>query len=469
MTTLRPLSVIALFACAALQPALGAEAGPFAAADLGAASQLRDRARAGSGAFEIVASLTTEVGPRLSGSAGDAAAVVWAERLLRDAGFANVRTEPVTVPHWVRGDASVILAGTPARPLVAAALGGSSGTPDEGLAGEVVRFADLAALRAAPAGSLSGRIAFVAKRMTRSRDGHGYGETVDARVEGPSVASAAGASAFLLRSVGTDHDRVAHTGITQYGTAAPIPAVALSNPDADLLERRLARGTQTVQVRVTARTLPPAQSANVIGEIVGRDHPEQVVLLGAHLDSWDLGEGAIDDGAGVAIVTAAARTILAAGHAPRRTIRVVLFAHEEGGGNGARAYAEHTAGATEPHVAALEADFGGGRVYGLRNGAAPAVASRLGPLLKVLAPLGIGDLGPGARGGADIGALRARGVAVFDLSQDGSRYFDIHHTANDTLSALDAADLDQVVAAYAATAWLLADSDAVLGPPPANR
>lgn len=444
----------------------GATPATFGAADLRIAAGLRDTAMAGSDAYAIVTSLTTQVGPRLAGSPGDRAAVAWAQAKLAELGFVHVHAEPVTVPHWIRGEASVTLQADPSRPLVVAALGGSVGTPDEGLTAPVVRFDDYAALKAAAPGSLAGRIAYVAKRMPRSRDGRGYGASVAGRTDGPAVASAKGAIGYLLRSVGTDHERIAHTGITMYGTdAPPIAAVALSNPDADLLDRRIAAGeTPTVTMRVTARTLAPVLSANVIGEITGSEHPEEVVVLGAHLDSWDLGEGAIDDGAGVAIVTAAARTILASGHAPRRTIRVVLYAHEEGGGAGAQAYALSTQAAVEPHYAALEADFGSGRVFQLRSSVAPGLEATVGALARVLAPLGVTYAGGGAHGGADIGPLRERGVPVFDLGQDGTFYFDVHHTASDTLAQIDEKDLNQAVAAYAATAWLLACAEGTFGP-----
>ena len=475
-TRFRPAAGIALRACLLL-PALAlgprlhaATAAPgtavFSAADQKTAATLRDRALAGSDAYALVGSLTGEVGPRLAGSPGDRAAVAWAQAKLTELGFARVRIQPVTVPHWVRGEASVVLAGNPPRALVCASLGGSIGTPDEGLSAPVRRYAGLAALKAAPEGSLAGQIAYVSARMPRSRDGAGYGPTVEARNTGPAIAAAKGAIGFLLRSVGTDHDRIAHTGITEHAAdTAPIPAIAISNPDADLLDRRVASGgAVTVTLRSSARTLPPALSANVIGEIIGRERPDEVVVLGAHLDSWDLGEGAIDDGAGVAIVTAAARTILAAGEAPRRTIRVVLYAYEEGGGAGSQVYAHATAGTPEPHYAALEADSGSGRVFRVKSAVAAGNEAALASLVRVLAPLGIVAERGQAHGGADIAPLHERGVPVFDLGQDATTYFDVHHTANDTLAQIDRKDLDQAVAAFTATAWLLANANGSLGP-----
>ena len=461
------LPVLAL-GIALATPAGAASAPTFSAADLKVAAELRDTTLAGSEAYRIVESLTTEVGPRLAGSAGDRAAVAWAQVKLAELGLTHVHAEPVTVPHWVRGEVSVIVNGTPPRALAAAALGGSIATPDEGLSAPVVRFADLEALKAAPLHSLDGRIAYVAKVMARSRDGRGYGEGVGARIDGPSVASARGAIGFLLRSVGTDHARTPHTGITEYAPdVAPIPAVALSNPDADLLDRLIARGDPaSVTLKVTSRSLPDARSANVIGEIVGSEHPEQVVVLGAHLDSWDLGQGAIDDGAGVAIVSGAARAIIASGHVPRRTIRVVLFAHEEGGGAGAKAYEASTRGSPELHYAGLEADSGSGRVWRLKSSVASAAEPAVAQLMKVLAPLGITNAGGGAHGGADVGPLNVRGVPVIDLGQDSSLYFDVHHTASDTLAEVDEKDLNQAVAAFTATAWLLANAQGTFGPVP---
>lgn len=457
-------------ATAVAASAPGAPTAPYSASDLVTAAALRDSAARDNEAYRLVESLTTEVGPRLSGSDGDRAAVAWAVRELKRLGFAHVTAQPVMVPHWIRGVASAEVLGQPGHDLVVAALGGSVGTPESGITAPIVRFADLAALKAAAPGSLAGKIAYVAKSMPRSRDGHGYGETVDGRVDGPAVASARGAVGFLLRSVGTDHNRIAHTGITDYTVDAPaIAALAVSAPDADLLDRLIARGDPvTVRIRSSARSLPDVPSANVVGEIVGASRPGEVVLLGAHLDSWDLGEGAIDDGAGVAIVTAAAHAIQASGHAPARTIRVVLFAHEEGGGAGARAYAASTATGPEAHVAALEADFGSGRVFRLRRQVAPAANAAVDAIARVLAPIGVTDAGTGAHGGADISKLKARGVPVLDLGQDGTTYFDVHHTANDVLGAIDKADLNQVVAAYAATAWLLANTSVALGPLPAS-
>ena len=430
----------------------------FGSADLATAARLREAASRGSEAYALVSGLTTEVGPRLAGSAGDRAAVHWALARLQALGFANVHSQPVTVPLWVRGEASVHLDGDPDRPLSVASLGHSVGTPDEGLTAEVVSLADLKALAALPDGSLAGKIAYIGNRMERRRDGGGYGPAVAARADGPSVAATKGAVAFLLRSVGTDTNRLPHTGMTEYARGVtPIPALALASPDADLIERRLASGTVRATVHSSARHLEPVASANVIGELPGDGSLPGVVLLGAHLDSWDLGEGAIDDGAGVAIAIATAREIAKAGLHPRRTIRVVLFAQEEAGGLGAKAYAEDVLARHERHVAALEADSGGGRVYAFRHALAAGRDAEFAGLLEVLKPLGVVSEGSGAHGGADLRLLHEHGVPVFDLAQDSSAYFDVHHTANDTLAQLNAADLDQVVAAFAATTWLLAN------------
>jgi hypothetical protein len=467
---LRPALLLAAAALASLptSPHAAEPAPAWSKADVAAAARLRDAALAGSRAYEVVTSLTTEVGPRPAGSAGDRAAVAWAAAKLRALGLENVRTEPVAVPHWVRGEAAVRILAPHPQALVACALGGSVGTAEEGLEAAVVAFPDLDALVAAPREQVAGRIVYLAKRMARSREGTGYGETVKGRVDGPAAAARQGALALVIRSVGTDDQRFAHTGTTHYADGVPrIPAFAISNPDADVLERELAGGTPVrLRLRSTARDLPPETSANVIGEVPGTDPAAGVVVLGAHLDSWDLGQGAIDDGAGVAIVSAAAALVRERGARPRRTLRVVLFANEEFGLSGGTEYARVHGG--EPHAGALEADLGSGRVWKFSSHVRPDAVPAMRTIAATLRPLGIEAGGNDADDGADIGPLRERGVPVFALHQDASLYFDAHHTANDVLARVDRAALDQAVAAFAATAWLLAQAPAPLGPVPAD-
>ena len=433
--------------------------------DLAAAAALRDRAIAGTSAFEHVESLTTEVGPRFAGSAGDAAGVRWALDRLAKLGFSNVRTQDVLVPRWIRGSCDVVLLGSSPQPLTAVALGGSIGTAEEGLEAAVLKVESFEALQKLDASKAANKIIFIDYRMERSRDGHGYGAAVRSRVHGPSIAAKLGASALVIRSVGTSNNRIAHTGTLLYAIDAPrIPAFALSNPDADILSRQLETGKPVkLWLKSTSRELPATWSANVIGEIPGRERPQEIVLLGAHLDSWDLGQGAVDDGAGVAIVMEAARLISKLERKPARTIRVVLFANEEFGLSGAREYATQLGEAAAGHVVAMEADIGVGPVWRIESQVAPESVSAIAAMHQVLQPLEVELGGNESRGGADVGPLRALGVPILELSLDATLYFDVHHTANDTLLQVDRKILDQSVAAYAAAAYLAATKQGDFG------
>jgi hypothetical protein len=438
------------------------------AKDIANAEHLRAQALAGSGAYALVESLTTEVGPRLAGSPGDAAAVAWAQAKFRALGYDRVRLEPVTFPRWVRRhERAEILAPFPQR-LAVTALGGSVGTGTTPLEAEVVEFADLAALEAAPADSLRGKIAYIANRMARAKDGSGYGPAVVARRSGASTAARKGALALVIRSIGTDHERFPHTGTLQYAEGVDrIPAAAMSNPDADLLSAMLRRGKPVkLRLDLDVGVDGTATSYNVIGEIVGRGRPNEVVVIGGHLDSWDLGTGAIDDGAGVAITMAAGALVGHLKQPPRRTIRVIAFANEEAGLFGGKAYAAAHLPQLDAHQLGAESDFGAGRIYALRAGVDPLawpVVERIG---TVLAPLGIavetgeGDAGP------DVGPLAEQGMPWAQLAQDGTTYFDIHHTANDTLDKIEPAALDQQAAAYAVLAYLAAETTVDFGRSP---
>jgi carboxypeptidase Q len=330
--------------------------------DLATAATLRDRAMQGTSAYEHVESLVTEVGPRLAGSAGDAAAVRWAMERLAKLGFSNVRTQDVLVPRWVRGSSEVTLLGPAPQTLVATPLGGSISTDEHGIEAQVVRVESYDALLALDESAVANKIVFIDYRMERRRDGSDYSNAVRGRTLGASAAAKLGASAIVIRSIGTSDDRVAHTGAVRYTLDAPrIPAFALAHPDADILARRVQAGKAVrLRVKSTSRELPPAWSANVIGEIPGRERPQEIVLIGAHLDSWDEGHGALDDGAGIAIAMEAARLIGRLDRKPARTIRVVLFADEEFGFSGAREYAKQIGDEAQRHIVAMEADIGQG-------------------------------------------------------------------------------------------------------------
>jgi carboxypeptidase Q len=432
------------------------------------ASSLHKEALAGTRAFDIVRSLTVEVGPRPAGSKAHDAAVAWGLRTLKELGFSNVRAEKVTTPHWERGaESGEILAPWP-QPVHLAALGGSVGTPEEGIEAQVIEVPSLDAVDKLDPAQVKGKIVFYNVRMERAKDGSGYGRAVPVRGAGASRAAKLGAAAVLIRSIGTDNNRTPHTGAMRYQDGVEkIPAAALSNPDADLLAAQIASGKPvTFRLKLGARALPEVESASVVGEIPGREKPEEIVLLGCHLDSWDLGTGAIDDGAGCAIMMEAARRIGQLPRKPRRTVRVVLFANEEFGLSGARAYAEAHKGELARHVMAGESDFGSGRVWRI---ASRVDAARL-PIVADLAKLlGVehGDNETG--GGADLSPMAPARVPLIGLAQDGTTYFDYHHTANDTLDKIDPKDLDQNVASWAAVAYAVADLPGDLGRAPEGQ
>lgn len=438
--------------------------------DLAAATALRERAISGTQAFEHLESLVTQVGPRFAGSEGDAAAVRWALDRLGKLGFTNVRSQDVLVPRWIRGRAELTLLGASPIALAGISIGGSIGTSEDGIEALVVRVESYDELLTLPADAAANKIVFIDHRMERSRAGSGYSQVVRGRVQGPSAAAKLGAVGLVIRSVGTSDDRIAHTGALNYAIDAPrIPAFAIANPDADLLARRLSTDKQVrLRLKSTARELPPAWSANVIGEIPGGERAQEIVLLGAHLDSWDVGHGALDDGAGVAIVIEAARLIGRLDRKPARTIRVVLFANEEFGLSGAREYAKELGEEADRHVLAMEADVGQGPVWRIRSQVPQETLPAIAAMHAVLEPLQVELGGNDASGGADIGPLRTLGVPVLDLSLDASEYFDVHHTENDTLLKVDPTVLDQSVAAFATAAYLAATMQGDFGRLPSS-
>ena len=430
------------------------------------AAALRDRALDGELAWEIVESLTMEVGPRPAGSAADRAAVAWAVDTMTRLGFSNVHTDAVDVPHWDRGTLELRMTAPYAQPLVATSLGGSPGTPETGIEAPVVRVESLAALLELTQAELEGRIAYVDHVMERDRSGSGYGVSSVIRACAHVAAAERGALATVIRSAGTSRHRFAHTGGMLIGGApAKIPGIALSNADADILTHAVNTGERvSVRLHSTARDLPPTQSANVVGEVPGSGElADEIVILAAHLDSWDLGTGAIDDASGVGIVLAAAKLIMDSGERPRRTVRVVLYAAEEIGIYGGRQYAEAHADSIPRHVVGLEADFGPGRVWRFSSRVAEEALGLVDELHALLAPLGIERGDNEGFGGADLGPLQRQGMPVFDLSQDGTTYFDYHHTADDTLDKVDRDDLNQNVAAYVTAAFVAANIEGDFG------
>lgn len=415
----------------------------------------------GSGvAWDIVEGLTTEIGPRIAGSEAEARARAWADAKLKALGFSNVKIEPFKANVWQRGPEHAKLTAPYQQPLAITALGFSVPTPADGLTAEMVYFPTLAALEAAPAGSLKGKVAFVDHAMRRAQDGSGYGPYGNVRRSGPSIAAQKGAAGIVIRSAGTDSHRNPHTGATVWAEGAtPIPAGAVSNPDADLITRIAQRGKpMQIDMTLMGKPNPGAPSGNVVAELPGRDPSLPIVLVACHLDSWDLGTGAIDDASGCAIVTAAALAAQKDGKT-LRTIRVLWSGNEEMGMNGQGGgthYAEMHG--DEPHAVAMESDFGADNVWQVKNNFAPANKALADKINAALWPMGIVPHAGPADGGADVGAIIAKQkLAVVDLGQDGMHYFDLHHTPDDTLDKVDPATLQQNVDAWRAVLKVIAN------------
>ncbi|EAQ96444.2 M20/M25/M40 family metallo-hydrolase [Congregibacter litoralis] len=425
------------------------------------AKMLRDTAMQGSMAYEIVESLTTEVGPRLAGTAAEARARDWAVAKLESLGFDGVRVEPFTIEGWERGAESAELIDPYPQPLSFTTLGGSVATPDSGIEADVAFFATLADLEAAAPGSLEGKIAFVSHAMQKTQDGSSYGFHGRLRRSGASIAASKGAVAILIRSIGTDSHRMPHTGSMRYDPEiGKIPAAALSNPDADQLERIHARG-ETMRVRLNVQPIFTGESetGNVIVDIRGTEHPDEVVIIGGHLDSWDLGTGAIDDGAGIGIATAAAKLILDSGKRPKRSIRLIFWGAEEVGLLGGFAYLERHKKDLDKQIIGTESDFGAGKIWQLNSRVSAEAQPLVDKMAELLAPIGVApgsSDSPGA--GPDLTPLVRAGMPSLRLNQDGRDYFDLHHTPDDTLDKINPHDLDQNVAAFAVFAWLAADT-----------
>jgi carboxypeptidase Q len=416
---------------------------------------LRDHALANDRyAWDIVEGLTTEVGQRLAATEAEARARDWAVRRLTAMGFSNVHVEPFDMPVWTRGAESAEIVAPFPQKLAVAALGYSASTGPAGVTGEIAYFDSVDALRAAPDSAVRGRIVFIDHHMMPAQDGSGYGQFGAPRRQGPTIASLKGARAIVVRSIGTDHHRNPHTGV-QYFTdgATPIPAGALSVPDSEQLVRILERGRPVVMhLTLVSQRTESGHSGNVIAEVPGRDPKAPVLLVGGHLDSWDLGTGAIDDGTGVAITAAAAKQIMDAGR-PLRTIRVVWFGAEEPGGLGGKAYAQ--AHAADRYAIAGESDFGADRVWRFASQLAKTDPAAYARLSAALAPLGITRNDKGDADGTDIEPTVAAGAPWVSLNQDGTRYFDVHHSPDDTLDKIDPEQLRQNVAAWTAVLAVL--------------
>ncbi|MBE3674711.1 M20/M25/M40 family metallo-hydrolase [Pseudoalteromonas distincta] len=422
--------------------------------------------------YKLLESLTTEVGPRLPGTENDKKAVAWAKAKFNELGFDKVWLEEATFPEWRRYSESGKILTPSEQPLHLTALGNSISTPKDGITAPVVLFETLDELIAAPENSLKGKIAYINYRMNRDIDGNGYGPAVKARGTGAIEASKKGAVAYMMRSVSTGHHRFAHTGGSYYKEGVTkIPNVTIANPDADQIARLIALDKDvSVNINVQTESLGEGTGYNVIGQFNGTENPEQYVLIGGHLDSWDLGTGALDDGAGVALTMAAAKHISDVKR-PKRSIRVVLFAAEELGLWGAKAYFAEHKNELSNIVAAAESDFGADVVYAFESNVSAESLPVVRAIAKELAPLNIEHIGKNqANGGPDLIPLKAATSApIFELAQDGTDYFDYHHTADDTLDKVTPAKLRQNTAAYAVFALMAADAKTTIKPKAQNK
>jgi len=458
--SLRTVLALALVCFAALACAGGIQSGGQPYQRL--VDELRDAGLTGEQGFELLKAITS-VGPRLTGSSGAAAATEICLRLMTELGFANVHAEPVEVGHWVRGEvaaAEITASGTRAAvSLAVCALGGSVGTPDRGLTAPVVEVLSLDELgRLGP--KLKGKIVFFNRPMDRRLADafSAYGGAADQRVNGASAAARHGAVGVLVRSLTFREDGNPHTGLMQYDPGAPrIPAAAVSTLDAGILSALIKKDKDVfLSLKMDCRDAGLVTSANVVGQITGTDLPDEVILVGGHLDSWDLGVGAHDDAAGCAASLEALRLIKAVGLRPRRTIRVVLFMDEEFGGTGGRAYVRAPQRKGERHLVAAESDRGGfapiGLAIGGRNSKVLEKISSYGNLFK---PLGVSFIVPGG-GGVDVGPLIEQGAAPAAVMINAQAYFDVHHSALDIVSSVHPRELELQAVILAVLALILA-------------
>jgi len=457
------------------------QAQPAAAApevDIATLVRIRDAALQSDFAWQRLANLADKIGPRLAGSPGAEAAAAQVGAAMTAAGLV-VTQQPVKVPHWERGEERAELVDYAGRPagitqrLVLTTLGGSAATPAAGLTAPVLLVHSMDEL-SARAAEVPGKIVLISVPFDQHLAENGmadkaYGLAGEPRFRGPSVAAKLGAAAVLVRSVGAANYRLPHTGATGFMPGVqPLPAAALSAEDAMLIERLSAEGPVTMKLLLTPRTLPDADGHNVLADLPGREHPEEVVIVSGHLDSWDLGTGAMDDGMGVAAAMGAVQVLKSLGLAPRRTVRMVAWANEENGARGGKAYFESVKGKLPTQVAAIESDFGLGDPLGFFGAISEAELKRLAPVAQVLRSIGAGVMTTRAgEAGTDIDPLQQAGVPGFAPLIDTRHYFDYHHTAADTLDKVDPQALRKQVALLAVLSYALAEMKAPLARVPA--
>ncbi|HEX8172534.1 MAG TPA: M20/M25/M40 family metallo-hydrolase [Thermoanaerobaculia bacterium] len=439
-------------------------AAPALAQSPGDAARVIDEELAHSHAYATLQHLTDHIGPRLSGSRGAALAVQWTASQFRAWGI-DVRTEPVMVPHWVRGEERGTLVSHNNQKLVLTALGGSVATPQSGITADVIEVSSFDELEKLGRAKIAGKIVYYNNPMDLAKVERGqafdaYSEAVAFRGTGAARAAEYGAVASLIRSVASASLRSPHTGAMRYDPKQPkIPSAALATEDAELVHRLLGEGERVrVHLVLTPRTLPDVESANVVAEIRGSERPNEIVLIGGHLDSWDLGTGAIDNGSGVAMVMETMRLIKTMGIRPRRTIRAVLFMNEENGLRGAHAYFDAAAKREElaHHIAAIESDAGTGAPSAISTTLEGEALARLAARARVLDRIGPIRFESSRHTGADTSPLTDAGVPGFGLTPDARRYFHYHHSPADTLDKIDPKELAQNSASLAALAILLA-------------
>jgi hypothetical protein len=415
-------------------------------------------------AYAFIEGLTTEVGPRQAGTEAEARARAWAVAWLKQYGFENIAIEPYMMDTWVPGDiARARVTGPFAQDLAVLPLGNSAATPAGGIEAEVVFFRSLDELRAAPEGSLKGKIAYISHQMRPAQDGSHYGFAGPARWVGAGIAASKGAVGAVIKSIGTDHHRNPHTGGTSFPEGvSPIPAGALSLPDAENLERMFARAKGRpvmLRLEMNPRQLGQTESGNVVGEILGRNPALPPVLLACHIDSWWNAPGAVDNAAGCGIIIAAARHVAESGR-PLRTIRVLLAGAEETGLWGSKAYS--AAHIDEPIAVGLESDFGADRIWRFDSNFRESNPALHKKIADAVARFGVSSGTAVATGGADLNIVRDQKGALVDLRQDGTRYFDLHHTPDDTLDKIDIVQLRQNVAVWTQVVGILASEDTAI-------
>src|SRR6266487_1345751 len=438
----------------------------FSAETLADLKRLQQAALTSDYAYRQVAHLSNNIGPRLTGSAQAAKAVEYVASELKALGC-EVQLERVMVPHWVRGEETAALVQFPGQAanttqkIVLCALGDSVATPADGIEAEVLVIKNFDELKSMPREKVAGKIVlfnypFDKQMAAEGRSFQAYGEAVVYRSDGPSAAARQGAVACLIRSVGNADYRLPHTGLTDYAADAPkIPAGAVTSEDADLIVNLVPQGPVRMKLILTPQTLPDIESANLIANIKGSEHPEQVIIISGHLDSWDLGTGAIDDGAGVAVSMETANLIQKLRLKPKRTIRVIAWMNEENGSAGSKQYAKDHG--KEDHFAAMETDGGAGHPIGINIKGKFEIKKLLAPVLAVLQESGAGGANFSEHIGADIEPLEKAGVPCFSPIQDSRFDFNYHHSAADTLDKIVPKELAENSAVVAVAAYALAN------------